>query len=216
MLLAAFNLIWAYGSKARCHFHIDNRFCIKGTPFAKSFATNNETWRMLSIPFVLKKMRHGTAEFQWKLWHVRFELWLKSEKFPEFEDLEISMLPLFCTQKDSNQKPQVWWCFDLCLTMDQWTYQLVKLGWQFCLKKKHPKNPRLKTNGWHRNATPKNDKGSHFPWSSIFGFFYLVSFGRYLSKLGTTRILQKKAVDVGGKQLEDSEPILLVLSNNLW
>lgn len=171
MLLAAFNLIWVYGSKARCHFHIDNRFCIKGTPFAKSFATNNETWRMLSIPFVLKKMRHGTAEFQGKLWHVGFELRLKSEKFPEFEDLEISMLPLFCTQKDSNQKPQVWWCFDLCLTMDQWTYQLVKLGWQFCLEKSTPKTLDWKRTAGTETQPPKMTKDVIFHDPPSLDFF---------------------------------------------
>lgn len=86
-------------------------------------------------------------------------------------------------------------------------------------RKKHPKTLDWKRTAGTETQPPKMTKEViflHFPWSSIFGFFYLVSFGRYLSKLGTTRILQKKTVDVGGKQLEDSEPILLVLSNNLW
>lgn len=59
---------------------------------------------MLSIPFVLKKMRHGTAEFQGKLWHVGFELWLKSEKFPEFEDLEMSIVTIILYTKGFQPK----------------------------------------------------------------------------------------------------------------
>lgn len=192
MLLAAFNLIWVYGSKARCDFHIDSLFGIEGTPFAKSFATNNETWRMLSIPFVLKKMRHGTAEFQGKLWHVGFELWLKSEKFPEFEDLEMSIVTIILYTKGFQPKTtglMMFWFVPHHGSMDLPTGK----AWVAVLpRKKHPKTLDWKRTAGTLTLTPKNDKGSHFPWSSIFGCFYLVSFGRYLSKLGTTESFKKK------------------------